>query len=552
MSRSKTYIIAEIGINHQGDINIAKKLIDMSNFAGCDAVKFQKRTPSICVPRGEWDKERDTPWGKMRYIDYKERMEFWEEQYDEIDWYCEKLGIDWGMSVWDMPSLNFAKRYDPPFIKLPSAMLENEELLIGIAKSQTARPIISTGMSTDEEIERAIKIMWLSNRDVDPVIMHCNSSYPCAVDELNLLCIPQLIEDYGLEIGYCVAPVTRILTTDLRWISAGELRVGDKIVAFDEELGLRTKMKPAIVINNCIRELPCYRIITDRGDIVVSDKHRLVTNILSHKKRSGDNVYRAVWMEAQYIKPGMRIRHFVEPWSTDTSYEGGWLSGIFDGEGWVSGHRVAVAQNPGMVLDKIEEVLTKKGYLFSGRRQRKDRECVAIEIGGRRNALRLLGSVRPIRLLEKSHKIWHNVRAYSHDSKAEVLSVEPIGIQTTCAITTSTGTLITEGFFSHNSGHEFGLVTTFAAVALGATFVERHVTLDRTMWGTDHMASVEPTGVIKLVKGIRDIEKALGDGRKRVYRSELPSREKLRGPIPQDIIDLISKIEKHDSDSLLL
>src|SRR3990167_6804843 len=114
--RNHVYIIAEIGINHNADIAIAKRLIDIAAFAGCDAVKFQKRTPELCTPKDQWDVMKDTPWGKMRYIDYKYKMEFDKKDYDEIDKYCKDRGIDWSVSVWDMPSLWFARQYDLPFI----------------------------------------------------------------------------------------------------------------------------------------------------------------------------------------------------------------------------------------------------------------------------------------------------------------------------------------------------------------------------------------------------------------------------------------------------
>jgi len=279
--RSHVYIIAEIGINHNADIAIAKRLIDIAAFAGCDAVKFQKRTPELCTPKDQWDVMKDTPWGKMRYIDYKYKMEFDKKDYDEIDKHCKDRGIDWSVSVWDMPSLWFARQYDLPFIKVPSAMLTNDDLIMEVARSQKERPILSCGMSTEDELCKALELMYLANEEVDPVVMQCNSSYPAKVEELNLLYITELTDKYGVEAGY--------------------------------------------------------------------------------------------------------------------------------------------------------------------------------------------------------------------------------------------------------SGHEFGLVTTFAAVALGATFIERHITIDRTLWGTDQLASVEPTGLIKLVKGVRDIELALGDGIKRVYPSELEPRKKLRG-----------------------
>jgi len=270
-----TKIIAEIGINHNGSVDIAKKLIDLASFAGCDYVKFQKRTPELCVPKEQWSKKRTTPWGEMTYIEYKRRIEFEKDQYDEIDKYCKARGIDWFASVWDNPSVDFMKEYTS-IGKIPSALITNHDLSL-YARASFDTLLISTGMSTELEVRDAI-----DNCDPD-VVMHTNSTYPSNVDELNLSYIEYLNERYPeKEIGY--------------------------------------------------------------------------------------------------------------------------------------------------------------------------------------------------------------------------------------------------------SGHEFGLVTTYAAVALGATWIERHVTLDRTMWGSDQMSSVEPSGLIKLSKGIRDIESSMGIlGPRELMESELAKRKTLRG-----------------------
>tara|TARA_Y100001973_G_C5183686_1_gene326461 strand:- start:988 stop:1821 length:834 start_codon:yes stop_codon:yes gene_type:complete len=197
MSMKKTYIIAEIGINHNGDMNIAKKLIDIAVVAGCDAVKFQKRNPDVCVPEHQKTVMRKTPWGEMSYLDYKYRMEFDKSQYDEIDLYCKEKGIAWSASPWDLDSLEFLNQYDVPFIKIPSAMITNENLMKATAASGK-RIIISTGMSTEEEIDQAVE--WL--KDTDLAILHCNSTYPAPLEDLNLSYIPILKEKYGKEVGY--------------------------------------------------------------------------------------------------------------------------------------------------------------------------------------------------------------------------------------------------------------------------------------------------------------------------------------------------------------
>ncbi len=274
----KTYIIAEIGINHNGSLETAKKLIDIAAVSGCDAVKFQKRNPDVCVPDHQKDVPRDTPWGTMSYLQYKYLMEFDKEQYDQIDEYCKQKDIAWSASPWDMDSLQFLEQYDLPFIKMPSAMLTNEELMRGAARTGK-KVIFSCGMSTLDETDLAVQ--WMREENAEFALLHCNSTYPAPLEDLNLKCIQTLRERYDCEVGY--------------------------------------------------------------------------------------------------------------------------------------------------------------------------------------------------------------------------------------------------------SGHEFRLGTTVAAVYLGATILERHITLDRTMWGSDHLASVEPQGLIKLVKGVRELEVAFGDGNKVVTEGELPIRLKLRG-----------------------
>jgi len=195
----KIYKIAEIGINHNGDMDIAKKLIDAAYVTGWDCVKFQKRTPDICVPDEQKNKIRQTPWGNMKYIDYKHRIEFEKKEYDIIDEYCKSKPIDWTVSVWDLPSLDFILDYEIPFIKIPSAHLTNLDLIERTAK--TNKPIIiSTGMSTLEEIDNAYNIIIKHNTNL--VIMHCNSTYPAPSDELNLKVIESFEKRFNAIIGY--------------------------------------------------------------------------------------------------------------------------------------------------------------------------------------------------------------------------------------------------------------------------------------------------------------------------------------------------------------
>ena len=269
------YIIAEIGINHNGDIEIAKQLMDVAVETGCDAVKFQKRTPEICVPEEQKSIPRDTPWGTMTYFEYKKRIEFEQSEFEQIDTYAKKIGIDWFASPWDVPSVDFLESFNVPCQKIASACLTDSELLSAVNKTKTTT-ILSTGMSSMPEIDKAVDLL----NNVPLAIAQATSTYPAEASELNLRAIQTFAEKYKVPVGY--------------------------------------------------------------------------------------------------------------------------------------------------------------------------------------------------------------------------------------------------------SGHERGLQVTIAAVALGATFIERHITLDRSMWGTDHSASLEPEGLKKLVRDIRIVELALGDGKKKVYDSEIPIRAKLR------------------------
>ena len=270
-----SFVIAEIGINHNGDLSIAKRLVDVAVMAGCDAVKFQKRTPEKAVPPEYRDVIRETPWGLMTYLEYRHKIEFGFEAYAEIDHYCKEKGILWFASCWDEDSVEFIEQFSPPCYKIASASLTDLPLLAKI-RSKGRPVILSTGMSTMEEIEASVKFMNLDNL----LIAHSTSTYPCPSEELNLRVIQTLQRRFDCPVGY--------------------------------------------------------------------------------------------------------------------------------------------------------------------------------------------------------------------------------------------------------SGHEVGLQTTYAAVTLGAAFVERHITLDRAMWGSDQAASVEPWGLMRLVRDIRVIEKAMGDGQKKVYESELNARQRLR------------------------
>jgi YrbI family 3-deoxy-D-manno-octulosonate 8-phosphate phosphatase len=196
------YIIAEIGINHNGDLEIAKKLIDEAVAAKATAVKFQKRTPEICVPKDQWEIMRDTPWGRISYIDYKRKTEFGIAEYATIDQYCKKLGIDWFVSTWDVEAVDFMEHFDTPLYKLASASLTDFPLIKRILL--TGKPLmLSTGMSTNKEIEDAVNLVREFDENYPLMIAHSTSAYPCKPEELNLKMIQTLGNKYpGVPIGY--------------------------------------------------------------------------------------------------------------------------------------------------------------------------------------------------------------------------------------------------------------------------------------------------------------------------------------------------------------
>ncbi|MEJ2757258.1 MAG: N-acetylneuraminate synthase family protein [Anaerolineales bacterium] len=192
-----TYIVGEIGINHNGDIEIAKQLIDVAKWAGVDAVKFQKRTPELCVPEEQKTKMRETPWGYISYLDYRYKVEFGKDEYQEIDAYAKEKGMTWFASPWDEKSVDFLEDFAPVCYKVASASLTDKVLLERI--KETGRPVImSTGMSTVEEIKDAVKFMGTDNL----MITHTTSAYPCEPEELNLRMIKTLQEMFPVPVGY--------------------------------------------------------------------------------------------------------------------------------------------------------------------------------------------------------------------------------------------------------------------------------------------------------------------------------------------------------------
>lgn len=192
-----TYVIAEVGINHNGELENARKMIDAAKHAGVDAVKFQKRTPELCVPDNQKNQMRETPWGYITYLEYRYKVEFGETEYKEIDRYCKQVGIDWFASVWDESSVDFLENFSPVCYKVPSASLTDSNLLKKIRS--TGRPaILSTGMSTMDQIRKAVQVIGTDQL----VITHATSTYPCEPEELNLRMIETLRKEFPVPIGY--------------------------------------------------------------------------------------------------------------------------------------------------------------------------------------------------------------------------------------------------------------------------------------------------------------------------------------------------------------
>jgi N-acetylneuraminate synthase len=191
------FIVAEIGINHNGDIDLAKRLISLAVAAGCDGVKFQKRTPEICVPTPQRSTMRETPWGYISYMDYRQKVEFGLLEYREIDAYCRKQGMIWFASCWDDPSVDFIKEFDVPCYKIASATMNDDNLLR--RTRNTGKPVLlSTGMSTLADVDHAVGVLGTA----DLAILHAVSTYPAEYRELNLRAIVTLKDRYKVPVGY--------------------------------------------------------------------------------------------------------------------------------------------------------------------------------------------------------------------------------------------------------------------------------------------------------------------------------------------------------------
>lgn len=191
-------VIAEVGINHNGDLELAKKLVLLAHESGCAAVKFQKRTIELVYPPEVLDGPRESPWGTTQR-DQKLGLEFSRSEYEEIDSFCKSLGIEWSASAWDIPSLFFIEEFSPPFHKVASAMLTNKEFLQEVAKLGRLT-LVSTGMATLKDVDDAVEIFRKSRAPV--ILLHTVSTYPTPEEDLNLLAIQTLHERYNLPVGY--------------------------------------------------------------------------------------------------------------------------------------------------------------------------------------------------------------------------------------------------------------------------------------------------------------------------------------------------------------
>lgn len=275
---SPIFFVGEIGINHNGSIENAKKLIDMANLCEIDAIKFQKRTPEICVPDHKKNEIRETPWGDITYLEYKKKIEFGEEEYKQIDEYCRTKNTIWYASPWDLPSVDFLEQFKVPCYKIASAKLTDRELLEKVSKLN--KPIfLALGMSTAEEIDKAIKV--LKNNDL--VLMHCNSSYPAPDNELNLNFIKTLKTKYpdhiigysGHELGISASLIAAELGAKVieRHITLDRAMWGTDQAASIEYSGLR----------RLIRDLRKLEVWKGDGVKKVSKAERIVRDKLRDK-----------------------------------------------------------------------------------------------------------------------------------------------------------------------------------------------------------------------------------------------------------------------------
>lgn len=269
MNREHVFIVGEIGINHNGDLKIAKELIDWAALAGCDAVKFQKRTIDKVYTKEYLDGYRESPWGTTQR-EQKEGLEFGKSEYEEIDKYCKEKGIEWFASAWDIESQMFLKQFDLRYNKIASAMLTNEELLREVA-GERKYTFIATGMSTYEEIDYAVSIFKEYGCPFE--LMHCNSTYPMPKEDANLRLIPELRERYHCKVGYSGHESGRIVSTSAVALGATSL---ERHITLDNTM-YGSDQAASLNVRDLVRLIEDVRLIEKilgNGEKVLSEKER--------------------------------------------------------------------------------------------------------------------------------------------------------------------------------------------------------------------------------------------------------------------------------------
>ena len=269
------YLIGEVAANHNGDMAIVKRLIDACHAVGFDCVKFQKRTPEICIPIEQQFKKVKTLWGEMNYVDYRKKLELSKEQFDYINWYVSsKYNLSWTSSIWDISSLKFIMNYSKyiPFIKIPSAKLTDYELLT-VAAQTNKKIILSTGMSTLNEIDEAVKILKKYSKDF--VLLHTNSAYPSPTEDINLNVIPMLRERYNCEIGYSgheqdLEPTIAAYVLGARYIER-HITIDHNLWGTDQKASLEIQAMDIL-----IKRLKTVSLALGDGVKIVTEKERLI------------------------------------------------------------------------------------------------------------------------------------------------------------------------------------------------------------------------------------------------------------------------------------
>lgn len=261
-----TFVIAEIGINHNGSMEIAKELIDWASVSGCDAVKFQKRTVEKVYTKEELDRYRESPWGTTNR-QQKMGLEFGKKEYDEIAHYCRKKKIEWFASAWDIDSQRFLKQYNLKYNKIASAMLTNMEFLEEVAKEKKYT-FISTGMSSMHEIDAAVELF--KKMDCPFELVHCNSTYPMKNEEANLLMIKTLSDRYHCKVGYSGHEIGRIVSFAAAAMGATsiERHITLDRAMYGSDQAASLEVQDLVKLVKDIRSLPA---IMGNGEKILSD-----------------------------------------------------------------------------------------------------------------------------------------------------------------------------------------------------------------------------------------------------------------------------------------